>query len=48
MDQKVEGRVIGGNEQTTGASEARPLNVERNRRVRARRFFRRSTENGVA
>ena len=47
MDQKVEGRVIGGNEQTTGASEARPLNVERNR-VRARRFFRRSTENGVA
>ena len=39
MDQKVEGLVIGGTEQTSGGSEARPLNAGRGRR---RRWYRRS------
>ncbi|KAL9082386.1 MAG: hypothetical protein Q9159_006458 [Coniocarpon cinnabarinum] len=36
MDQKVEGLVIGGNEQSSGVSEARPLNAHVSRRTRAR------------
>ena len=37
MDQKVEGLVIGGDEHTSGASEARPLNAARHRRAGTRR-----------
>ncbi|KAL9050587.1 MAG: hypothetical protein Q9162_006545 [Coniocarpon cinnabarinum] len=48
MDQKVEGLVIGGNEQSSGVSEARPLNAHVSRRTRARRLFRRSDDEETA